>query len=108
MPHPKNRLKLTGDTHIPGPNLDLDMLDTAEGTDAVALMQDPEPRVFADGYVPEEPAMADASPQPDADADATPAEKVEDEVGKQAAKAPWLAIGGAIALGFMLVRLLRR
>ena len=106
MPHPKNRLKLTGDTHLPGRNLDLDFMDDDdEGMDPVAMLQDNEPRVYADGYVPPEPMMLEAAqPVPEE----STIEKVEDQVGEQAAKAPWLAIGGAIALGFMVMRLVRR
>jgi hypothetical protein len=109
MPHPKNRLKLTGDTHLPGRNLDLDMDLDMEEDDGVMqpmdLQDDAGTRVYADGYVPPPRTMAmEAEPQ----GAAAVVEKVEEKVGKQASKAPWLAIGGAIALGFMLMRMVRR
>jgi hypothetical protein len=106
MPHPKNRLKLTGDTHLPGRNLDLDLMDDDEaGMDPVAMLQEPEPRVYADGYVPPEP-MLEAAAEPAAEPSTM--DKVEDKVGKQAAKSPWLAAGAAVAFGFLVMRMLRR
>lgn len=117
MPHPKNRLKLTGDTHLPGRDLDLDLdldhdLDIEEDVAAASL--DSEPRVYADGYVPtESPALQTAGlqpvlPEPESHGVAAMVDKVEDKAGRQAAKKPWVAIGSAIAVGFLLMKMVRR
>jgi hypothetical protein len=104
MPHPKNRLKLTGDTHLPGRNMDLD-LDLDLDMEEDVAMEAMEPRVYADGYVPSPEPLAMDAPSEQA---ASTVERVEAKVGKQAAKKPWMAIGGAIAFGFLVMRLLRR
>lgn len=114
MPHPKNRLKLTGDTHLPGRDLDLDLdldrdLDIEEDAATASLAS--EPRVYADGYVPATMETADVQPmrpEPEPHGVAAVVDKVEDTAGRQAAKRPWLAIGSAIALGFLLVKMARR
>jgi hypothetical protein len=88
MPHPKNRLKLTGDTHLPDAGLDM-YLDDDEAIDMVVFEE--ELRVYSDGYVPEaEPtsapmnAMAEAAPE------------------------PLLAMSAALFFGWMVTRMLRR
>ena len=49
MPHPKNRLKLTGDTHLPDIG---DLLERADADEPAVLEFDTEPRVYADGWTP--------------------------------------------------------
>lgn len=117
MPHPKNRLKLTGDTHLPGRDMDLDLdldhdLDIEEDVAATGLASGS--RVYADGYVPSESAVvesADVEPmllEPEPHGAAAVVEKVEDTAGRQAAKKPWVAIGAAIGVGFLLMKMVRR
>lgn len=117
MPHPKNRLKLTGDTHLPGRDMDLDLdldhdLDIEEDVAADTLTT--EPRVYADGYVPSGSAAMDSAdaeavlPEPEPHGVAAVVDKVEDTAGRQAAKKPWLAIGSAVAIGFLLMKMVKR
>lgn len=120
MPHPKNRIKLTGDTRMPGRDMDLDLdLDLGleeddAGTAHKRGSTDLPARVYADGYVPPsgvllveeieiEPVLLDMQP----DDDTGMKEKVEQKVGPKAARRPWIAIGSAIAVGFVVMRMLR-
>jgi hypothetical protein len=97
MPHHKNRLKLTGDTHLPDVGLDYRLDD-----DEAEIIAVPEPRVFADGYEP--PAAQEMTePQPP-----TTVQKVEREVAQQTRRTPWLAVGGALAFGFLVAKMMRR
>jgi hypothetical protein len=65
MPHPKNRLKLTGDTHLPDIG---DLLERADADEPAVLEFDAEPRVYADGWAPSGPealpAEEHALPEP--------------------------------------------
>jgi hypothetical protein len=101
MPHPKNRLKLTGDTHLPDPRFD-SVPDDAASLDRLTREEEQvlAPRVYADGYVP--PEAADAQPHPGLAAKAL--EKVE----QVPARSPWLAIGAMLAFGWMVAKMLRR
>jgi hypothetical protein len=100
MPHPKNRLKLTGDTRLP------DMLDYLGDDDevivAVETIATPT-RIYADGYVP--PAMTDAQPPAEP---AGPLQEMERRVRTLPARWPWLAAGAGIFLGWMVAKSLRR
>jgi hypothetical protein len=107
MPHPKNRLKLTGDTHLPDPGLDM-YLDDDEAIDMVVFEE--EVRVYSDGYVPEaEPtsapinSVAEAAPEPQG-----VAAKLERKVERQTARTPLLAMSAALFFGWIVTRMLRR
>jgi len=109
MPHPKNRLKLTGDTHMPDVGLDTN-LDDDEPID-VALVEE-EVRVYADGYLPGAvaaamPAAADLGVQAEPQTHGVVG-KLERKVERQASRTPLLAIGAALFVGWMLARKLRR
>ncbi|GAB3763743.1 hypothetical protein GCM10028796_17800 [Ramlibacter monticola] len=101
MPHPKNRLKLTGDTHLPDIG---DLLERADADEPAVLEFDAEPRVYADGWAPSGaealPAEEQALPEP--------VTQVERAVEKRMAATPWLAVGGALAFGFLVAKMLRR
>lgn len=101
MPHPKNRLKLTGDTHLPDPRFDtLPEDDASLDLLTVEEQQVLEPRVFADGYVPEEAE--------DTQTDTGIAAQVLHKVERVPARSPWLAIGAMLAFGWMVAKMLRR
>ena len=103
MPHPKNRLKLTGDTHLPDAGIDW-TLDDDEPIETVVVE---EIRVFADGYVPgasEEMAMPEEMTHPEPP---TTLQKVEQKIERQAASKPWMAIGAGLFFGWMVARILR-
>ena len=107
MPHPKNRLKLTGDTHLPDVGLDLDLddepIDVAPGEEEV--------RVYADGYLPAAAVaampMATASQPMAAPRAQGVVGKLEREMERQASRTPLLAIGAALFVGWLLARKLR-
>lgn len=94
MPSPKNRIKLTGDTHPPEVEFDLGADDEA----LEPIHPDDEPsRVYADGWVPQEDGPANGARQ-DAGAAAL----------RHRSAPPWMAIGAVLAVGFVVARLLRR
>ena len=105
MPHPKNRLKLTGDTHLPDVG---DLLEQDDEMELAAVHIDTPARVYADGWVPPaQLAMQDleeekhhALPQP--------LEQVERTVERKVANTPWLAVGAALGFGFLVAKMLRR
>ena len=107
MSHPKNRLKLTGDTHLPDVGLDLDLddepIDVAPGEEEV--------RVYADGYLPAAAVaampMATASQPMAAPRAQGVVGKLEQEMERQASRTPLLAIGAALFVGLLLARKLR-
>lgn len=106
MPHPKNHLKLTGDTHLPDVEVDMFVAEDDEPLEA-APADASASRIYADGYVPASEA-ATASPQPEPQPE--PEGKlalVERKVEEFPARSPWLAIGSGIALGWMAARMLR-
>ena len=101
MPHPKNRLKLTGDTHLP------DVGDLLGDADEVELTVDEiaaQPRVYADGWVP--PAQEAVPPEQPSLPE--PLMAVERKVERRVASTPWLAIGAALGFGFLVAKMLRR
>jgi hypothetical protein len=103
MPSPKNRMKSTGDTHLP--EVELDMTDLREPADASDEEKE-SGRVFADGYVP--PGSSAGS----ADAARAPlvggASSMADSLREQTARSPLLVAGAMLAAGYVLVKLLRR
>lgn len=107
MPHPKNRLKLTGDTHLPD-IIDLELEDESLETTAAE-----EPRVYADGYVPsmhDQSAMQsmEAPQEMDHPEPPTTVEKVEQKVARQTSRTPMLMMGAGLLFGWMVMRVLRR
>lgn len=103
MPHPKNRLKLTGDTHLPDVGLDLNLEDDASLETIEAL----EPRFYADGYVPGA-EMTHAAEDMDHPEAPSPVQKLEQEVARQTRSTPLLMAGAGLLFGWMVMRLLRR
>lgn len=100
MPHPKNRLKLTGDTHLPDVGLDLNLDD-----EELATIEALEPRFYADGYVPGAEMGAEEMDHPEAP---TTVQKVEQKVAQQTRSTPLLMAGAGLLFGWMVMRLLRR
>jgi hypothetical protein len=93
MPHPKNHMKLTGDTHPPEVGYDLDELDDR-------------PSRYHDGY---EPLQATAQEDEDRDeprSGATGADGMAAARAKVAAS-PLKMVAVALAVGFVLARLFR-
>ena len=101
MPSPKNRMKSTGDTHLP--EVELDMTDVGEPREATAEEED-NTRVFADGYVP--PGTSAGSVEA-ASASSGGASMV-DTLRGHATKSPLMMAGAVLAVGFVLAKLLRR
>jgi hypothetical protein len=102
MPHPKNRLKLTGDTHLPDVG-DLDLLGDADEPGIAVLEIDAQPRVYADGWV----SGADALPE-QRHSLPEPLLQAEQAVERRVVSTPWLAMAGALAFGFLVAKMLRR
>jgi hypothetical protein len=102
MPHPKNRLKLTGDTHLP------DIGDLLEQDDMeLAVVHTPAP-VYADGWVPPaQQAMKDLEEEKHRELP-QPLVQVERKVERKVASTPWLAAGAALGFGFLVAKMLRR
>lgn len=103
MPHPKNRLKLTGDTHLPDVGLDLNLDDD----DQMDLLEAQDAPFYADGYVP----GADRGQAPEAmdhPEPPTAVQKVEQKVAGQTRSTPLLMAGAGLLFGWMVMRLLRR
>lgn len=103
MPHPKNRLKLTGDTHLPDVG---DLLAQSEADDLDPDMAggEAEPRVYADGWTP---SSRQALPE-ESQGLAEPLLAAERKVERRVASTPWLAMGAALAFGFVVAKMLRR
>lgn len=100
--HPKNGLKLTGNTHLP------DIADDLADHEGQMLLLE-EDRVYADGYTPPAPAETIAAleeeptvPEP------TRMERVERQAGRVGGRAPWALIATGLVLGTLAARLLRR
>ena len=115
MPHhPKNRLKLTGDTHLPDVG---DLLAGADEVELTVVEIDAPPRVYADGWVPDPHARRPEAapevlllaevPQPARTLPA-PLASVERKVERRVASTPWLAVGAALGFGFLVAKMLRR
>ena len=100
MPHPKNRLKLTGDTHLPDVGLDLNLDD-----EQMATIEALEPRFYADGYVPGAGMAAEDMDHPEPP---TPVQKVEQKIARQTRSTPLLMAGAGLLFGWMVMKLLRR
>lgn len=97
MPHPKNRLKLTGDTHAPEVAYDMD--DERD---------DPAVR-YADGYEPPRDRR-EASDEDAPDSGTAAAQPQPDHLEaarEQVKRSPIKMIGIALAVGFVLARVLR-
>lgn len=108
MPHPKNRLKLTGDTHLPDVT---DLMAEADEIEIVAVeIVEAEPRVYADGYVPSpDPASSSEQPRAAAEPQRTGAlAAVERRVEALPKRSPWLAVGAGLMFGWLVARLLSR
>jgi hypothetical protein len=105
MPHPKNRLKLTGDTHLPVPG---DLLEQDDEMELAAVDIDNPPRVYADGWVPPaQQAMRDLEEEKH-QALPQPLVQLERKVEQKVASTPWLAVGAALGFGLLVAKMLRR
>ena len=100
MPHPNNRLKLTGDTHLPDVGLDLNLDDRQ-----MATIEALEPRFYADGYVPGAEMGAEEMDHPEPP---TTVQKVEQKVARQTRSTPLLMAGAGLLFGWMVMKVLRR
>jgi hypothetical protein len=102
MPNPHNRLKLTGDTHLP----DLDDMDTSADIDDIAMDARAEP--MAETFSPSS-HVADATAQMESmlgnmgHSISGYADAARDQVRSK----PMATLGAAFALGFVLSRLFR-
>lgn len=102
--HPKNGLKLTGNTHLP------DIADDELGDDDDAqMLLIEEVRVYADGYArpaPEETIAAlqeePCVPEP------SRVQRIERQAGRVGGRAPWVLVASGLLLGWMAARRLRR
>ena len=104
MPHPKNRLKLTGDTHLPDIG---DLLDDADEVELTVVEIGAQPRVYADGWVPgADDALLQA--QEEKHSLPEPLMAVERKVERRVASPPWLEIGAGLGFGFVVAKMLRR
>ena len=100
MPHPKNRLKLTGDTHLPDIG---DLLADADEIEITEVEIVAEPRVYADGW---EPSAQELAPE-EAHSLPEPLMAAQEQVERRVASTPWLAIGAALGFGFLVAKMLR-
>jgi len=107
MPHPKNRLKLTGDTHLP--DVGFEPIADDETVEMVMFVADTTdvpttaPRVYADGWTP--PAAREQPATPRATRRVKAAVRRAEQLP---GRAPWLAIGGGLVVGWLVARMLRR
>ena len=101
--HPKNGLKLTGNTHLPDLGDDFD-----DGKDEPMFLVE-EGRVYADGYVPEAPAetLAALNEEPGVP-EPSRVQKLERAAGRVGGQAPWKLMVGGLLLGVLAARMLRR
>lgn len=108
MPHPKNRLKLTGDTHLPDVS---DLMGDADEIEIVAVeLVEAEPRVYADGYVPTKAAAPELYAEMPVAAEPQrggPLAAVERRIEALPRRSPWLAIGAGLMFGWLVARMLR-
>ncbi len=102
MPSPKNRMKSTGDTHLP--EVEFDMTEIGEPKDDTAA-EDDNSRVFADGYVPPGTSAGSADA---AGAYGSRGASMADTLRGHAARSPLMTAGAVLAVGYVLARLLRR
>lgn len=110
MRSPRNRIKLTGDTHLP----DVGMDSSKEDDEADMLLVE-DVRVYADGYVPPaQPqtmvvALVPEELEPVAGAEHPGrAQALERAAGRLESRKPWLTLGLGLAGGFLLMQTLRR
>jgi hypothetical protein len=102
MPHPKNNLKLTGDTHLPELEVDMLIVEDSEPLD-LSRTDESASRVYADGYVPTaQVVMIEPEPEPEGTLAV-----MERKVEEFPARSPWLAIGAGVALGWLVARMVR-
>lgn len=100
--HPKNGMKLTGNTHLP------DIVDDMGDDDAQMLLIEEE-RVYADGYTPPVPEETIAALQEEPGVpEPSRMQRLERGAGRVGGRAPGLLMAGGLLLGWMAVRLLRR
>lgn len=103
MPHPKNHLKLTGDTHMP--DVGFEPLDGEPMEMLVFVEEEIQPRVYADGWVP--PAQDTTGAEPAAEEPESKTQAVVRKMERMPSKSPWLAMGAALLLGWMAARMFR-
>ena len=102
--HPKNGLKLTGNTHLPDIGDDL-----ADDDDAQMLLIEEEVRVYADGFTPPAPAETIAALEEEPSVpEPSRMDRIERQAGRVGRRAPWALIVTGLVLGTMAARLLRR
>ena len=102
MPSPKNRMKSTGDTHLP--EVEFDMTDARASKDDMAEEED-NSRVFADGYVPPGTSAGSADA---AGGVGSRGASMADTLREHATRSPLMMAGAVLAAGFVLAKLLRR
>lgn len=108
MPHhPKNRLKLTGDTHLPDVG---DLLERDDELELAAQDNDAQPRVYADGWMPPAQRAMQQLREEKEQQHGLPAPlmQVERKVERKVASTPWLAVGAALGFGFLVAKMMRR
>jgi hypothetical protein len=96
MRSPKNRLKLTGDTHPPEVEFDLGA-DEDVVMYAIVPEDEGQSRIYADGFV-----------LPGQLAEVGVAQVVVGTTPRPRQFTPWLAVGAMLAFGLLVSRLLRR
>jgi len=87
MPNPRNRIKATGDTHLP------DVGDEGAGDDEALRFEPAEGAEQGEGGTPSTSALAHAT-----------AQGYIDELREQVRRRPLAALAGAFVLGVLLAR----
>lgn len=109
MPNPNNRLKLTGDTHLPdvndieGRDDDLTQLDVVTDIDDVAMAARAEPMA---GRISPSSHRTAAMPFDMGEIGNSISDYTE-SAREQVRNKPFATLGGAFALGFVLAKLFR-
>ncbi|HEX2546705.1 MAG TPA: hypothetical protein VHL79_17620 [Ramlibacter sp.] len=107
MPSPKNRLKLTGDTHLP--DVGYELAGDERDDDAQVMVVEDADIVYADGWVPGTPESGSQGQQSQSQSQEQGAvQKLEQGVEQLPARKPWVAIGAALTVGWLFARMLRR
>ena len=100
--HPKNGLKLTGNTHLP------DIADDMRGDDDAQMVLIEEMRVYADGYAPPAPEETIAALQEEPSVpEPSRVQRIERQAGRVGGQAPCVLMVSGLLLGWMAARLLR-
>ena len=104
--HPKNGLKLTGNTHLPDMIEDMD-----DGDDDAQMVLIEEVRVYADGYAPTAPAapaetIAALQEEPSVP-EPSRVQRFERQAGRVGGRAPWVLMVSGLLFGWMVVRVMR-